>query len=192
MTGRTLPKTLNRDEVELLLAQPNLDAVTGLRDRAIMELMLGAGFRRGECCKVHLRDVDWSDGMVRLRPEVAKYGHEAVLPLDDRTLDWLKRWKGPRRQLAQGAPFLFVTHGGRPLIVQDVTAMVARRARKAGIARPVSPHVLRHTYATQLLADGFDVRQVQKLMRHRHLETTAIYLEVRPEVLAERVRSRRR
>lgn len=192
MSGRTLPKTLTRDEAEALLAAPNVDCPTGLRDRCIMELQYRAGFRVSECCKVHLRDVDWGEGFVRLRPEVAKYGHEAVLPLEQATMDWLARWKPVRRRLAKGAPFLFVTHGGRALIRQDIGAMVKRRAHKAGIERRVSPHVLRHTYATQLLADGFDVRQVQKLMRHRHLETTAIYLEVRDEQLAARVRGRRR
>jgi integrase/recombinase XerD len=192
VSGRKLPKTLTREEADALLAQPNLDCPTGLRDRAVLELMLGAGLRVSEVCGLHLRDVDWQDGFVRLRPEVAKYGHEAVLPLDHRALDYLTRWKPVRRRLAAGAPWLFVTHGGRALIRQDVGSMVNRRARKAGIERPVSPHVLRHTFGTQLLADGFDIRQVQKLMRHVHLETTATYLEVRDEQLAERVRGRRR
>lgn len=192
MSGRKLPKTLTRDEADALLAMPNLDTPTGLRDRAILELMLGAGLRVSECCKLHLRDIDWSEGFVRLRPEVAKYGHEAVLPLDAQALDYLKRWKGVRRRLAGGAPWLFVTHGGRPLWRQDIGHMVTRRARKAGIERPVSPHVLRHTFATTLLADGFDIRQVQRLMRHVHLETTATYLEIRDEQLTARVRERRR
>jgi integrase/recombinase XerD len=191
VSPRTLPRTLTREEADALLAQPNVDCPTGLRDRAVMELMLGAGFRVSECCKVHLRDFDWGEGFVRLRPEVAKYGHEAVLPLDARTLDWLVRWKGVRRRLAKGSPFLFVTHGGKGLIRQDVSAMVRRRADKAGI-RPTSPHVLRHTFATGLLAAGFDIREVQTLMRHKHLETTAIYLEVRPAELAAKVRGRER
>lgn len=192
MTGRTLPKTLTRDEAQALLAMPNLDCPTGLRDRALLELMLGAGLRVSECCNVGLRDVDWREGFIRLRPEVAKYGHEAVLPLDAQALGYLTRWKGVRRKLAQGCPNLFVTHGGRPLIRQDVTAMVKRRARKAGIERPVNSHALRHTFATLLLADGFDVREVQRLMRHVRLETTATYLEIRDEQLTAKVRERRR
>ena len=192
MSGRRLPKTLTREEAQALLAMPNLDTPTGLRDRCILELQYKAGLRVSECCKVHLRDVDWQDGFVRLRPEVAKYGHEAVLPLAEPSLDLLKRWKGVRRKLAAGAPFLFVTHSGRALIRQDIGAMVKRRAEKAGIERPVSPHVLRHSFATELLAEGFTIREVQELMRHRHLETTTVYLEVRPEHLAARVRERSR
>lgn len=173
------------------MARPNVDCPTGLRNRAMLELMHRAGLRKAEVCGVHLRDVDWTRARIRLRPEVAKGRREAVLPLDRRTLGWLERWKAVRRRYASGSPLLFVTLRGTPVGHKYVWEMVSRYARKAGIGQPVYPHMLRHTFATELLSEGFNVREVQDLLRHADIRTTVIYTHVAPEHLAQKVRNRR-
>lgn len=195
MPGRQLPKTLTAEEQQQLRDAPNLSVPTGLRDRCVIELMLRCGLRVSEVCGLHLRDVDWRAGEVRIRQEVAKGGREAVVYLDGPTQQLLERWKDARRSFGAGRPHLFVAirsnAKGEPLTRRAVHKMVSRRAEKAGIAEAVWPHRLRHTFATNLLTDGFTISEVQRLMRHADLRTTAIYLEVRDVDLAAKVRSRR-
>lgn len=195
MPPRRLPKTLTAAELDALLAMPNLSVPTGLRDRCVLEVMARCGLRVSECCGLHLRDVDWKEGEVRIRAEVAKGGREAVVYLDAPTLALLERWKTVRRPFGAGQPWLFVcvrqADRGQPLTRRAIYAMVRRRAAKAGISWAVHPHALRHTFATAALRDGFTISEVQALMRHARLETTAVYLHVRNEDLKAKVRARR-
>lgn len=191
MAQRTLPKTLNSDDMAALLAQPNVDCPTGLRNRTIMQLMYHAGLRVSETTKVNLRDFDWKANRLRLRPEVTKGGREAVLPLDDQTIEWLERWKPVRRRHAGGSPLMFTTLRGGQLDRHYLWEMVARCGRKAGIEQPVFPHMLRHSYATELLHEGYNIREVQQLLRHSDIRTTVIYTHVSPEELAKKIRGRR-
>ena len=194
MPSRRLPKTLTAAEAQALMAMPNLSVPTGLRDRCMLELMHRCGLRVTETCELHLRDVDWSAGEIRLRPEITKGGREAVAYLDAQTLGLLERWKVARRPYGAGRPHLFVcvrgAQRGHPLTRGGVYKMVRRRAAKAQIDRPVWPHMLRHSYATELLGEGFNISEVQRLMRHSDLRTTAIYLEIRDEQLREKIRRR--
>lgn len=193
--ARDLPKTLKGDELDRLLAAPNLSTPTGLRDRCMLELMCRCGLRVTETCLLHLRDVDWREGEIRLRAEITKGHKEAVVYLDAPTLALLERWKQVRRPFGAGRPHLFVCvrsgQRGEPLDRRRVWEMIQRRAARAGIEKHVWAHMLRHTFATSALADGFNVREVQKMMRHTRLETTAIYLEIRDEDLKAKVRRRR-
>ena len=192
--ARTLPKTLVAAELEQLLAMPNLDVPTGLRDRCVMELMVRCGLRVSEVCGLHLRDVDWRECEIRLRPEITKGGKEAVVYFDRETLALLERWKTVRRHYAAGKPHLFVcirnAQRGEPLDRRRVWEMIKRRAAKAAIEH-AWPHKLRHTFATMALGDGFTIREVQTLMRHSDIRTTALYLSVRDEDLKAKVRARR-
>lgn len=190
MAGRRLPQTLTADELDALMGRPNLGAPTGLRNRAMLALLHRCGLRASEVCGLHLRDVDWREASIRIRPEVAKGGREAVVYLDPATLELLERWKSVRRKYAAGKPHLFTTLKGGPVSRVYVWEMVSRYARRAGIERPVWPHLLRHTFATDLLREGFTIAEVQRLMRHADLRTTAIYLHVRDEDLAAKVRRR--
>lgn len=176
----------------MLLARPNVDCPTGLRNRAMLELMYGAGLRVSECCGIHLRDVDWDTGDLKLREDVAKGGREAVVPLTAAAVHWLERWKPIRRGYADGAPWMFVTLRGGQVDRHYTWEMVSRYARKAGIEQPVSPHMLRHTFGTELLREGLDIREVQEALRHADIRTTQIYTHVAPERLAEKLRHRRR
>lgn len=192
---RHLPQTLNADELDRLLAMPNLDVPTGLRDRCMMELMVRCGLRVSEVCGLHLRDIDWKEAEIRLRPEITKGAKEAVVYLDPATLALLERWKPVRRRYAAGKPHLFVcirqAQRGEPLDRRRVWEMMQRRAEKAGIEKHVWAHMMRHTFATNSLGDGFTIREVQKLMRHSDLRTTAIYLDVREPELKAKVQRRR-
>lgn len=192
--ARRLPKTLTKEEVSALMRAPNLAVPTGLRDRCMLALMHRCGLRVSEVCGLYLRDVKWSEGAIHLRPENAKGGREAYVYLDDETLALLERWKDIRRPYGAGKPHLFVgvrqQCRGEPLDRRRVYEMMRRRAKKAGIERDVHPHMLRHTYATELLREGFNVVEVQKLMRHSRLATTSIYLHIQDSELAEKIRRR--
>lgn len=190
MPARKLPKVLTADERDALLARPNVDCPTGLRNRVMLQVMYRAGLRVSEACGIHLRDVDWKTRELRIRPDVGKGGREAVLPLDDQTIAWLERWKPVRRRYANGAPQMFVTLRGGQVDRHYVWEMVRRYGRKAGIARGMHPHILRHTYATELLREGFDIREVQDLLRHADVRTTMLYTHVAPERLAAKIRAR--
>jgi site-specific recombinase XerD len=190
MAPRKLPKTLTKPEIAALMARPNVNCPTGLRNRAMLQVMYRAGLRVSECCAIHLRDLDWRTAELRIRTEVGKGGREAVLPIDEQTLDWLERWKAVRRRHAAGAPFMFVTLRGGQLDRHYVWEMVRRYGRKAGIG-DIHPHVLRHTFGTELLREGFDIREVQDLLRHADVRTTMLYTHVAPEALKAKVRARR-
>jgi integrase/recombinase XerD len=192
MAKRKLPKTLSRDEAEALLARANLAAPTGLRNRCMLELMYRSGLRVSEVCGLNLRDWRAQDGQIHLRPEVAKGGHEGFAYVAPETEQLLRRWKTVRRQFAAGRPQLFTTLPGTRVSRHYVWEMVDRYARRAGLERHVNPHMLRHTFATELLRERFSIREVQTLMRHADVRTTTIYLEVVDADLQERVRARTR
>jgi integrase/recombinase XerD len=190
MPVRKLPKTLTREEIDALMAAPSLQYPTGLRNRCILELMHRSGLRVSEACGIHLRDINWRELEIHLRPEVAKGGREAPAYLDPRSVELLERWKTVRRQYAAGKPHFFTTLQGGPVTRQYVYAMVQRMRKRAGIKKPVSPHVLRHTYATELLREGFNIVEVQKLMRHADIRSTVIYTEIVDRELKEKIRRR--
>lgn len=197
MAARPLPKTFSREELDALLDVPNLAAPTGLRNRALLELAVRTGLRASELCGLHLRDIRWAEHKILVRGEIAKGGREAVVYLDERTEAWLERWTIERARVlkARGAkasacPHLFTTLDGGPLDRRYLFKMIGRYARRAGIDRPVGPHMLRHTFGTTLLAEGFNLRQVQELMRHADIRTTTVYTHVSDAELAARIRSR--
>ena len=185
-----LPKTLSRDEVRALLAAPNLDCPTGLRDRCILEVLYRCGLRVSEACGLHLRDVHWGENKIHVRPEVGKSEVERYVYFGPDTGALLERWKAERRRFAAGAPWLFITLRGTQVDRRDVWKMMRRRAAKAGIREEVHPHMLRHTYATELLREGFSIVEVQRLLRHSDVRTTTIYLHLHDAELAAKVRAR--
>lgn len=190
MARRDLPKTLTRDQVAALMARPNLAAPTGLRNRLALELMYRCGLRASEVCGLHLRDWSARDAQIHIRPEVAKGGREAYVYLDATVTDFLERWKTVRRLHAAGKPHLLTTLRGGPIDRRYLWEMVSRYGRRAGIDEPVWPHRLRHSFAVQLLREGANIREVQLLMRHADLRTTAIYLGIHQAELQDRVRQR--
>lgn len=187
---RRLPKTLTRDEVQQLLDAPNLRAPTGLRNRCMLELMYRAGLRVGEVCTLRPRDVDLAGGMIRI--EDGKGGDGTAYFHAETVRALLEEWKRERRRIgAPAAAPLFVTLAGGPVSVRYVEQMVARSKKRAGITSVCTPHVLRHTFATELLDEGFSIREVQDALRHRDVSTTMVYTHVLDSQLRDKIQRRR-
>jgi integrase/recombinase XerD len=190
MGGRKLPEVLTAGEVEALFDRPNQGAPTGLRNLAMMTLMHRCGLRVAEVCGLHLRDVEWRERRIHLRAAVAKGGREAYVPFDGRTGELLERWVEVRRRYAAGRRHLFTTLHGGPVDRRYAWEMVRRYGRRAGLDRDVHPHLLRHTFATELLSEGFNVREVQQLLRHADIRTTVLYTHISQSELGEKIRRR--
>lgn len=173
-----LPDTLSREEVETLLAAPPADTPRGQRDRAMLEVLYAAGLRISELVNLTLADVNVPAGFVRVR---GKGSRERLVPLGRMALAALKAYLASvRPALLKGREVktLFPGRAGRPLSRQAFFLALKRYARQAGIARRVSPHILRHAFATHLLEGGADLRSVQLLLGHADIGTTQIYTHV--------------
>lgn len=171
--GERLPKVLSVEEVVRLLEQPDPSTPEGLRDRAALELLYSSGLRVSELVGLDVGDVDLEAELVRV---VGKGNRERVVPLGTHAVRALETYlKLGRPHLARSAGPLFVGRAGRRLSRQWVWALLRRYARAAGITRRVTPHVLRHSFATHLLEGGADLRSVQELLGHANIATTQVY-----------------
>jgi len=181
--GRALPKSLSESDVECLLAAPRVDDPLGCRDRAMLELLYATGLRVSELVALRHTHVNLNQGVVRV---TGKGGRERLVPLGAEAMDWLQRFlAGPRVAIlgAQRCDELFPTRRGAAMTRQAFWGLIKRHARAAGIDKPLSPHTLRHAFATHLLNHGADLRVVQLLLGHRDLSTTQIYTHVARERL---------
>jgi len=184
-TGRPLPNTLTEEEVEALLAAPPLDTMLGLRDRTMLEVLYACGLRVSELVGLQLGQVNLRQGVVRI---TGKGGKERLVPLGEEALAWLERYlREARPSLLQGrsGSALFPTGRGETMTRQAFWYLIKRYALSAGIAKPLSPHTLRHAFATHLINHGADLRVVQLLLGHSDLSTTQIYTHVARERLKE-------
>jgi integrase/recombinase XerD len=178
--GRRLPAVLTLDEVLRLLEAPDAAKPRGRRDRAMLSLMYAAGLRVSELCGLKASDLDRRRGFVNV---LGKGGKRRLVPVGEVALseidDYLKQ---PRpAQKGRSHPALFLSSWGRPLSRQGFWKLVLRYARKAGITKPISPHKLRHSFATHLLERGADLRSVQALLGHANIATTEIYTHLTPD-----------
>ena len=183
--GRSLPKTLTEDEVEALLNAPNTDEPLGHRDRAMLELLYATGLRVSELINLRQSQINFNQGVLRI---VGKGDRERLIPLGDESQRWLRDFiDGPRMEilLERQTDFLFPTRRGNRMTRQAFWHIIKRYAEKAGIRRRLSPHSLRHAFATHLLNRGADLRVVQLLLGHSDLSTTQIYTHVARERLKE-------
>jgi len=181
---RRLPKNLSEDRVEALLATPDVATVLGLRDRAMLETLYATGLRVSELTGLKLAQVSLDIGVVRV---LGKGSKERLVPLGEEAISWIKRYLETARipLAAKGrTDAMFVTSRGGPLTRQAFWALLKRYAVKAGIPpATLSPHVLRHAFATHLLNHGADLRVVQLLLGHADITTTTIYTHVARERL---------
>lgn len=176
--GRPLPKTLDEEDVEALLAAPDTETDLGLRDRAMLELLYATGLRVSELVRLDVYQVNRRQGVVQV---VGKGGRERLVPVGEAALDWLDaylRRSRPALLDMRPANALFVTRRGGAMTRQNFWYLIRRYAAVAGIRKDLSPHGLRHAFATHLLNHGADLRVVQMLLGHADLSTTQIYTHV--------------
>jgi integrase/recombinase XerD len=181
--GRALPKSLSESDVERLLAAPALDVALGLRDRAMLEVLYATGLRVSELVALTLQQVNVNQGVLRV---TGKGNRERLVPLGAEAIEWLQRFTRTARGELLGArqtDFLFPTRRATRMTRQAFWHLIKRYARLAGIDKPLSPHTLRHAFATHLLNHGADLRVVQMLLGHSDLSTTQIYTHVARERL---------
>jgi integrase/recombinase XerD len=183
--GRPLPKTLTERDVEALLDAPEADDVLGCRDRAMLEVLYATGLRVSELVSLRLDQVNLRQGVIRV---IGKGGKDRLVPLGEEAEDWIDRYaKTARPVLLKGrhSDAVFVTDRGAAMTRQAFWYLIKRYALKAGIHKPLSPHTLRHAFATHLLNHGADLRVVQLLLGHSDLSSTQIYTHVAQERLKE-------
>jgi integrase/recombinase XerD len=174
-SGQRLPNVLGHAEVRRLLDQPNGSEPIDLRDRALLELMYAAGLRASELVELELARLDLEDGLVRVRGKGSK---ERVVPVGSVALSALRRYlRGGRPELVgeRVQNRLFLNFRGGPLTRQGLYKIVQRHAKAAGLDGRMSPHTLRHTFATHLLAGGCDLRSLQEMLGHADVATTQVY-----------------
>ncbi len=181
--GRPLPGSLTEREVESLLAAPDVSTALGFRDRTMLEVLYAAGLRVSELVELRTSSVSMRRGLVRV---VGKGDRERLVPLGEVALDWLDRFvRGPRSEILDGrvSEAVFPSRRGGAMTRQAFWMNIKRHAARAGIVRPVTPHTLRHAFATHLLNHGADLRVIQLLLGHRDISTTQIYTHVARERL---------
>jgi len=183
--GRSLPRSLTEEEVEALLAAPAVSDPLGHRDRTMLEVLYATGLRVSELVSLKLSSVNLSQGVLRI---VGKGDRERLIPLGEEAVHWLEQFlQGPRVEilLERQTDYLFPTRRGDRMTRQAFWHIIKRHARSAGIRKELSPHTLRHAFATHLLNHGADLRVVQMLLGHSDLSTTQIYTHVARERLKD-------
>lgn len=183
--GVPLPKTMSEREVEALLEAPDLNDPLGLRDRAMLELLYATGLRVSELVNLEITDISLAQGVLRV---TGKGNKERMVPMGEEAASWIRNYvKNARGDILgqQISNSLFVTRRGSAMTRQMFWVIIKRHAKTAGIRESLSPHVLRHAFATHLLNHGADLRVVQMLLGHSDLSTTQIYTHIAKERLKE-------
>jgi integrase/recombinase XerD len=194
-TTRRLPRVLSRDEVARLLREPRGTEPAALRDRSLLEVMYACGLRVSEAAGLELLDIDLEERVLRARGKGSK---ERLVPIGRQAVAAVRAYcergrpillgAGPTRESAPaggGASPLFLNHRGSGLTRQGLYKIIQGHARRAGLERKMSPHTLRHTFATHLLAGGCDLRSLQEMLGHADLATTQVYTHLSAERLKD-------
>ncbi len=183
--GKRLPATLSEQDVEQLLAAPDCSNLLGLRDRAMLELLYATGLRVSELVSLRIEQINFRQGAIRV---VGKGDKDRLIPMGEEAVTWLESYKNNARKEILGqrqTDDLFVTRRAGAMTRQAFWHIIKRYAKKAGINKPLSPHTLRHAFATHLLNHGADLRVVQLLLGHSDLSTTQIYTHIARERLKD-------
>ncbi len=180
---RTLPKSLTEEDVELLLNTPDVNTPLGMRDRTMFEVLYATGLRVSELVSLSVAQVSLDMGVVRV---MGKGSKERLVPLGEEALDWLQKYLKEMRPVLLSSRLsdaMFVTQRGEAMTRQMFWYLIKKHAKHGGIHKPLSPHTLRHAFATHLLNHGADLRVVQMLLGHSDISTTQIYTHVARERL---------
>lgn len=183
--GRHLPAVLSSSEIERLLQTPDTAKPLGLRDRAILEVLYATGLRVSELIHLKLADLHLSLGLIQT---IGKGNKERIIPIGDVAVDWVNQYlerSRPKLTKGQANPYLFVNFHGQGLTRQGIWKNLKAYVKLAGIEKDVTPHTLRHSFATVLLENGADLRIVQELLGHSDISTTQIYTHISKKHLTE-------
>ena len=183
--GRVLPDSLSETDVDLLLDAPEITEALGVRDKVMLELLYATGLRVSELIGLKFDQVSFRQGFVRV---TGKGNKERLVPVGEQAMDWLEQYMTGARVDILGqrqSDYLFVTKRGAGMTRQAFWYIIKRYAKKAGISKALSPHTLRHAFATHLLNHGADLRVVQLLLGHSDLSTTQIYTHIARERLKQ-------
>lgn len=183
---QSLPKSLSMQEVDRLLLTPDVKSILGLRDRAILEVLYATGLRVSELTGLKLSDLHLEMGFIQT---IGKGNKERIVPLGEEAAFWIEEYLADSRPaLSKGrkdSPFLFLNFHGKGFTRQGIWKNMKKMVREAGIHKDVSPHVLRHSFATHILENGADLRIVQELLGHADISTTQIYTHITKERLVQ-------
>ncbi len=182
---RSLPKSLTEQDVEQLLNAPDVDTPLGMRDRTMFEVLYATGLRVSELVTLRIAQVSMDMGVVRV---MGKGSKERLVPLGEEALDWLRRYLAEGRAVllaGKVSDALFVTARAAAMTRQMFWYLIKRHAQHGGLNKSISPHTLRHAFATHLLNHGADLRVVQLLLGHTDISTTQIYTHVARERLKQ-------
>ena len=178
---RKLPMTLTRQEIGTLLDHPETDTVLGLRDRALLTVLYGTGVRASECAGLNEKDINWEERTLRVR---GKGGHERTVPLNEEVLHIMRQYRLARGGGKADEPFFRSREGGA-LSRNTIYERVRSHARRARIPHRVSPHRLRHTFATHLVQEGVSLVTLRDLLGHRQITSTQIYIHLTAQDLRQ-------
>ena len=176
--GRYLPVVLSVEEVESMLDSVDTSVLKGVRDRAILEILYGSGLRVSELCSLPVSGVYDDDGFIRV---TGKGNKERLVPMSGPAVEWYRRWmseRGPLLDKGASDEFVFLNRFGKPLSRVAVFKMIKTQAMLSGIHKDISPHTLRHSFATHLIENGADLRVVQEMLGHESILTTELYTHI--------------
>lgn len=176
--SRRLPGILNEREIELLLNQPSSLTPIGMRDKAMLELLYASGLRVSELVDLRLNNLNLNVGYLKV---IGKGSKERFVPIGEKAVTAIKMYvtsARPRFDKGRGSPYLFLNNRGQPFSRQGFWKLLKCYARKAGIKKRITPHVIRHSFATHLLQNGADLRSVQMMLGHSDISTTQIYTHI--------------
>jgi integrase/recombinase XerD len=180
-----LPSVLTTEEVEKLLKVPNTSDPLGMRDRTILEVMYATGLRVSELIALNLNELHLEMGLIET---IGKGNKKRIIPIGDVAIKWLNQYiNGPRSVLLGDKTYneIFLNQHGRPLTRQGIWKNLKAQVKKAGIEKNITPHTLRHSFATHLLENGADLRIVQELLGHADISTTQIYTHITQQRLVD-------
>ena len=175
--AKKLPVCISIEEVEALLEQPNLDKPEGQRDKAMLEVMYSSGLRISELLNLKLKQINFERGIVKI---VGKGDKERIVPIGDYALEYLSKYinDGRRKNMNKNSDYLFLNRYGEPVSRIYFFLQVKKYAEQAGIKEEISPHTLRHCFATHMLENGAELRAVQEMLGHTNIATTQIYTNI--------------
>jgi len=180
---KKVPDTLNIEEIEKIIAQPNIRTKIGIRDKAILDMMYATGMRVSEVVNLKLEQLNLEMGFLRC---IGKGNKERIIPLGKYACNAIKRYIQESRNLLLGkkqSEYLFLNRRGYPISRQGLWKIIKKYARMAGIKKPVRPHIIRHSFATHLLERGADLRSVQEMLGHSDIATTQVYTHINKDYL---------